>query len=207
MQTILDAVAGSRRLTADDMTITLDLLESCLHEVPVYRWFLGEKARADAYRWLGQVMFETNIHGLHGVFESDELIALVAVTEPGTPPATVSDELETLNRHYMTSIPGFVDRFREFGRACVDAAVPGAIDIPINVVHHDHRRRGLSVQLIEPVLDYARRTGASVTGSTTHRHMSDFYSRRGGSVYAEYRLTGGPTLWMHRWDPPVTAES
>ncbi|WP_260870400.1 GNAT family N-acetyltransferase [Gordonia paraffinivorans] len=207
MQTILESVAGSRRLTVDDKDATLDLLETCLQEVPVYRWFLGEGASPEAYRWLAQAMFEMNIHGLHGMFDSDELIALVAVTEPDAPPVTVSEELKALNRHYMTSLHGFVDRFREFGQVCVDAAVPGAIDIPINAVHPDHRRRGLSVRLIEPVLEYARRRGVPVTGSTTHPHMSAFYSERGGSMYSEYKLTGGPTLWMHRWDPPVADTS
>lgn len=70
----------------------------------MYRWFLGEGASPEAYRWPAQAMFEMNIHGLHGMFDSDELIALVAVTEPDAPPVTVSEELKALNRHYMTSL-------------------------------------------------------------------------------------------------------
>lgn len=202
MQTILESVAGSRHLTVDDKEVALDLLESGLQEVPVYRWLLGEDAPPDAYRWLGELLFEENIHGLYGVFESDELIALAAVTDPESPPAAGSEQLKERTRHYVRSLDGFVDRYREFRQACADATVPDAIDILLVLVHPDHRRRGVNDQFAGPALEEARRRGVPVTTSTSYPYMSAYYLKYNAPVHAEYTLTDGPTVWVHRWDPP-----
>lgn len=204
MQTILDGVPGCRHLTEDDREVALDVLERGLREVPIYSWLLGADSPPEVYRWYGRVIFEENLRYLYGVFESDALIALALVTDPEKPSAAepVSDELMMLNRRYATSVDGFPKRFHELREVGADAEVPGAIDVTLELVLPEYRRRGISARFLDAAREAGRRMGVPVTGSTTHLHMSKFYSERYAPIHAEFTLTDGPTVWVHRWDPP-----
>ncbi|ATD69450.1 hypothetical protein BPODLACK_00210 [Gordonia sp. YY1] len=206
---ILASVNGARLLTESDREDALDLLETGLREVPAYRWVLGEEAPAHAYRWYGEVLFAENLAGMYGVFdESGRLIALAAISEPGRANGIVDADLKERNRYYVRTLDGFVERFTEFRRANAEASVADeSIGIIFGLVHPDHRRSGVLSRLVDAIVEKGRRQGLPVTAGTADPVMSAVYTRRWKSVVrAEYTLTDGPTVWVHRVDPPADAE-
>ncbi len=189
-----------------DKDTALGLLERGLREVPVYRWLLGEDASADTYRWYGELLFTETFHGLRGLFDdSGSLLALMAISEPSHERVPVDEDLAARTRHHILAIDGFIDRFTELRNANAAASVADhAICIVFVVVHPDHRRAGTLTSLADPVVERGLREGIPVVASTADPVMSEVYTRRWRApVRAEYSLTDGPTVWVHRSDPPA----
>lgn len=200
------AVARARPLTADDRELALDLLEMGIREVPVYRWLLGDDAPAEAFRWYGDILFTDHLPGARGTFTpAGEMTALLAVAGPDHRTQPVDDELAARSRHFVIALDGFITRFRELQEKSRVRTVDGAHSIVFALVHPDHRRHGTLGALLDPVLQQALDAGSPVTASTADEHMIEVYERRwGGRVYDEFTLTGGPTVWFLKVDPPET---
>ncbi|MFE0751152.1 hypothetical protein [Gordonia sp. NPDC058843] len=198
-------VARARALTADDRECALDLLESGIREVPVYRWLMGNDAPTDAFRWYGDILFTDLLPGMRGMFTpAGEMIALIAVAGPDHQTQPVDDELAARSRHYVVGLDGFISRFRELQEKSRARTVGGAHSIVFALVHPDHRRYGTLAALLNPVLQRARDAASPVTASTADEHMIDVYARKwGGRVYDEFTLTDGPTVWFLIVDPPT----
>ncbi|MEO9326619.1 hypothetical protein [Gordonia aurantiaca] len=197
----------TRPMTEEDREAALDLLESGLQEVPMYRWLLGEDAPSDAYRWYGELLFAENLAGLKGTFDAaGDLIALVAFSEPGRRSAPVSEELKAQNNHWVRALPGFPQRLTELRTKAADASVADEpLSIMFALVRPDHRRNGTLTALVDPIVRDGLRRGWVVVTTTADPVMSDYYARRWNApVRARYTLTDGPSLFVHRADPPGT---
>lgn len=196
----------TRQLVESDRDAALDLLEDGLREVPVYRWLIGDDAPPEAYRWYGEILFIEYLHGLHGVFDSDgDLIALIAVSATDDEAGRIDDDLKERTKRQVKAIDGFINRFTELQRKSEDAQVAeNPIRVIFALVRPDHRRGGTLAGLVDPVIERGRRERLPVTASTSDPQLSELYARKWNAlVRGEFTLTGGPTVWVQRVDPPA----
>ncbi|GAA12204.1 hypothetical protein GOALK_050_00580 [Gordonia alkanivorans NBRC 16433] len=201
-----DSISNTRLLTADERAEALDLLETGLWEVPMYRWLLGPSAESDAYRWFGEVLFADHLPGLHGRFsETGDLLGLVATAEPNHSTQPVDQDLTARTRHFVTTLDGFVERFTELREKSRESMLTGTVRLVFGLVHPDHRRRRVLSDLLRPIVDQTGRRGLSATLGTADPQLREFFCRRswGGEVYGEFSLTDGPTVWLVRIGPPT----
>ncbi len=192
-----------RKLCASDRDAALDLLENGLREVPVYRWLIGDEAPVDAYRWYGEVLFVECINGIEGIFDgAGGLIALIAVSGSPDEAGRIDDDLKSRTRRWVRAIDGFADRFQELQSKADETKVAGdAVRVIFALVHSDHRGGGTLAELVDPVVERARRLGLPVTASTSDPRLSELYALKWNClVRKEFNLTDGPTVWVQRRD-------
>lgn len=181
------------------------LVANGVTEVPLYRWLLGsEDDDRPAHWWAELLLAAHGDQGARGSRDQGGRLCGVALWAP--PGRTRPDYAATLverTRQMVTGVPGFVQRYREMW-AAEEGYRPGSasVDIVFATVDVSLRRSGVLAELIDPLIDSADKAGIAVVTRASDPALAAVYERRWGTTpRAEYRVPGGPTVWILQRDP------
>lgn len=174
-------------------------------EVPLYRWLLDDDDPDGRARLWAELLIAS--YGAGGARRShdevDRLRGIALFASPDRTPPRYVDTLRRRTLQMVEEIPGFAERYQEMRRGEARYSPSSTpLDIVFAAVDTSSRRSGVLAELIDPLIDTADRAGVPVIARASDPALAAVYERRWGTTpRAEYRVAGGPTVWILQRDP------
>lgn len=152
-------MATTVTLGDSDLRSAVRVVASCIDDVPLYRWLLGEYLQDTRLReWLAEFMIRPLLRAGYviGAEVDGEIVAVLAwqplgvdLSPNGEPLLTVADVQEAAQK------PGLRERLHELlANPPLPSPAPDAVNILVAAVLPEARRHGLLIDMIRPLEDY-----------------------------------------------------